>query len=191
MKTLLFFTALSTLSITSIVAQENPKEKNQPTAELKVRNCYSTKAPDSNPLLIIDGVFTPYDTLSSVIHPEQIESITVLKNETAIALCGSSGAAGVILITTKQSKSKEETTSNIPASSLTVYPNPTQKEFNIKSDQPIENVILIRENGTLSATYEGKGVSVFTQNIESLERGVYILFVKTKDGIEKHRLLKQ
>lgn len=51
-----------------------------------------------SPLILIDGV--PRD--AGNIHPNEIEQITYLKSAQAIALYGSRGAKGVILITTKR-----------------------------------------------------------------------------------------
>lgn len=55
----------------------------------------------SDPLYIIDGVQT-YNT--SDINPSDIESFTVLKDASSAAIYGSSGANGVVLITTKRGK---------------------------------------------------------------------------------------
>ncbi|RZM17595.1 MAG: SusC/RagA family TonB-linked outer membrane protein, partial [Pedobacter sp.] len=71
----------------------------------------------TDPLYIIDGVPFPSNSISQIrnatgattmisplngIRPENVESITVLKDADATAIYGSRGANGVILITTKQ-----------------------------------------------------------------------------------------
>lgn len=53
-----------------------------------------------SPLFIIDGMPGDYATL----NPNDIESIEVLKDASSTAIYGSSGANGVVLITTKQGK---------------------------------------------------------------------------------------
>ncbi|MBO5592333.1 MAG: SusC/RagA family TonB-linked outer membrane protein [Prevotella sp.] len=53
-------------------------------------------------LVLIDGA--PRD--ASYVNPTMIESITVLKSASAVALYGSKGAKGVILITTKRGKAQ-------------------------------------------------------------------------------------
>lgn len=53
-------------------------------------------------LVLIDGA--PRD--ASYVNPTMIESITVLKSASAVALYGSKGAKGVILITTKRGKAE-------------------------------------------------------------------------------------
>ena len=56
----------------------------------------------STPLYVVDGV--PYDGSLSSLNPNDIESMTVLKDASAGALYGSRGANGVIVITTKKGK---------------------------------------------------------------------------------------
>jgi len=58
---------------------------------------------DNTPLYVIDGF--PIDNPdNNVISPEDIESITVLKDASATAIYGSRGANGVIIIQTKRGK---------------------------------------------------------------------------------------
>ena len=66
----------------------------------------------SNPLYVVDGV--PYGGSISAINPNDIESITVLKDASAGALYGSRGANGVVMITTKKG-SEGKTTVNLKA----------------------------------------------------------------------------
>jgi TonB-linked SusC/RagA family outer membrane protein len=58
----------------------------------------------SDPLYIVDGVQT-YNT--NEINPADIESFTVLKDASSAAIYGSSGANGVVLITTKRGKDQK------------------------------------------------------------------------------------
>jgi TonB-linked SusC/RagA family outer membrane protein len=75
---------------------------------VRVRGAGSIGAGD-DPLYVIDGfpVTTTYNKYSnplSLFSPNDIESITVLKDAAATAIYGSRGANGVILITTKKAK---------------------------------------------------------------------------------------
>lgn len=54
---------------------------------------------DNSPLYIVDGI--QVDNALSLITPQEIESITVLKDAASAAIYGSRGGNGVILITTK------------------------------------------------------------------------------------------
>lgn len=58
-----------------------------------------------DPLVIVDGA--TYSASLSNIPQSDIESVTVLKDAASAALYGSRGAAGVIIITTKRSKSHD------------------------------------------------------------------------------------
>ena len=66
-----------------------------------IRGFGSIKA-SQNPLYVVDGI--PYDGNINAINPNDIESMTVLKDASAGALYGSRGANGVIMITTKKGK---------------------------------------------------------------------------------------
>lgn len=58
---------------------------------------------DNSPLYVIDG-FPLEDLSMSAINPDDIESMTVLKDASASAIYGSRGANGVIIIETKKGK---------------------------------------------------------------------------------------
>ena len=76
------------------------------TAYMKVRGAVSlnVKGGDkSQPLYVVDGVFVDKDDMN-ILNPNDIESMSVLKDASATALYGSRGANGVVLITTKQGK---------------------------------------------------------------------------------------
>ena len=54
----------------------------------------------TSPLYVVDGV--PYDGAINALNPNDIESMTVIKDASAGALFGARGANGVVIITTKQ-----------------------------------------------------------------------------------------
>ncbi len=56
---------------------------------------------DSSPLFVIDG-FPQEESDFAALNPDDIETMTVLKDASSTAIYGSRGANGVILITTKQ-----------------------------------------------------------------------------------------
>jgi TonB-linked SusC/RagA family outer membrane protein len=75
----------------------------QPGAGLgiRVRGFGSINA-TSDPLFVVDGV--PYVGGTSNINPDDVESITVLKDAASTALYGSRAANGVVVITTKRGR---------------------------------------------------------------------------------------
>ena len=72
--------------------------------EIRVRGFSSLNAGNS-PLWIVDGM--PYSGDLNNLNPNDIESMTVLKDAASNALYGARGANGVVMITTKKAKSKE------------------------------------------------------------------------------------
>lgn len=56
----------------------------------------------TSPLYVVDGI--PYDGQLNAINPNDIESMTIIKDASAGALYGARGANGVVMITTKRGK---------------------------------------------------------------------------------------
>ena len=68
-------------------------------ASMVIRGFGSISA-SNTPLYVVDGV--PFNGALNTINPNDIESVTVLKDASAGALYGSRGANGVVMITTKR-----------------------------------------------------------------------------------------
>lgn len=83
------------------------------TPTIRIRGFSSINA-DNDPLIIVDGA--PYDGSINNINPNDIGSVTVLKDAASNALYGARGANGVIMITTKSAaKGEGNTTINLDA----------------------------------------------------------------------------
>ena len=80
-------------------ASGDPSGGGAPT--IRIRGIGSMSASNS-PLYIVDGV--PYDGSISDINPQDVESMSVLKDAAASAIYGHRGANGVVIITTKKGK---------------------------------------------------------------------------------------
>ncbi|PWS28240.1 TonB-dependent receptor [Pedobacter yonginense] len=76
------------------------------SAQIRVRGGGSITQ-DNTPLYVVDGV--QVENALSVLSPQDIESIDVLKDASATAIYGSRGANGVVLITTKGGKEMKTT----------------------------------------------------------------------------------
>lgn len=74
-------------------------------ATLRIRGIGSINA-SNTPLYVVDGV--PFDAPISTINPQDVESMTVLKDASASAIYGARGANGVILITTKKGNKNQK-----------------------------------------------------------------------------------
>lgn len=80
------------------------RNNNAPGATANIRIRGITTMGDNNPLIIVDGV--PVDNINDI-NPNDVESMSVLKDAASASIYGSRAAAGVILITTKRAKSGE------------------------------------------------------------------------------------
>lgn len=90
--------ALSGLAA-GVSVQMSSNQPGNDDASIKVRGQGTLN--DSSPLVIIDGAEASINT----VNPQDIETMTVLKDAASSAIYGSRAANGVILITTKQGKS--------------------------------------------------------------------------------------
>ena len=70
------------------------------TTTIRIRGTRSVEA-SNEPLIVVDGVVDAIMDLNDI-NPEDIESISVLKDASSTAIYGARGANGVILITTRQ-----------------------------------------------------------------------------------------
>lgn len=80
------------------------RNNNAPGSSANIRIRGITTIGDSNPLIIMDGV--PTSSLDNI-NPNDIESISVLKDAASASIYGSRAAAGVIVVTTKRAKKGE------------------------------------------------------------------------------------
>lgn len=72
----------------------------QPGAEIMIRvRGGGSITQDNSPLYVVDGV--PVENALSILSPQEIQSIDVLKDAASTAIYGARGANGVVLITTK------------------------------------------------------------------------------------------
>lgn len=78
-------------------------------ATIRVRGTGSITA-NSDPLYVVDGI------IGGSFNPNDVETLTVLKDAGATALYGSEGAGGVIVVTTKSAKQGQQTTVNVKLS---------------------------------------------------------------------------
>ncbi len=80
---------------------QNSAEPGNEEIQLRIRGLGTFSTAGTNPLIIVDGL----PGSLSVINPNDIESITVLKDAASAAIYGSRGANGVVVIKTKKGRS--------------------------------------------------------------------------------------
>ena len=89
---------------------------------IRIRGQLGSINGSSQPLILLDNVEIPSLLL---INPDDIESISILKDASTASIYGAKGAFGVMLITTK--KGSETGRTNISYSSMFSISNPTRK----------------------------------------------------------------
>jgi len=81
----------------------SPSGKPQSGGFIRIRGTTSISA-SSEPLYVIDGI--PVDVIYDI-NPNDIESISILKDASSAAIYGASGANGVVIIKTKRGSTKD------------------------------------------------------------------------------------
>ncbi|WP_431217476.1 TonB-dependent receptor plug domain-containing protein [Puia sp. P3] len=77
---------------------------------------------DNTPLIVIDGI--PGGDIN-LLNPNDIESVSILKDAGSAAIYGSRSANGVILVTTKRVRRTSQPSSTMPVS--TVFSRPVSR----------------------------------------------------------------
>lgn len=105
--------------VTGISSIQTSGEPGSDAAQLYVRGKATFGDGDTSPLIQIDGVTMDASAMNDL-DPEEIESISVLKDASATAVFGVEGANGVILVTTKRGKEgKTKISGSVSATLLT------------------------------------------------------------------------
>ena len=94
-----------------VSAVQTTGQPGQDSATIKVRGMGSLNAGMSEPLILVDGVERDF----TQIDPNEIESISVLKDASSTAVFGVRGANGVVLVTTRRG-SEGKPTINVSSS---------------------------------------------------------------------------
>ncbi|MCG8323674.1 MAG: T9SS type A sorting domain-containing protein [Cytophagales bacterium] len=172
------------------------------------------------PLLIIDGKVSgsSLKSLDSELSPEEIASVHVLRDQSAVALYGKKGANGVVLVTTKKKSAANQTDSTTTVSGITmttpditttkadvvnletpeIYPNPSAGVFNIrfKLDRRSKVGIQVYDlNGKLIDKVFRKSLNEGTHNITweaaDVPIGNYILHFTVGKQTIKQQIIVQ
>jgi len=142
---------------------------NTPGGEATIRIHGIGTVNDPNPLYVIDGV--PVGPGNNI-NPNDVESISVLKDASSAAIYGSRGANGVILITTKHGRANQEPT--ITFSARTGLSNATNQYDMLNTAEYGQAVFLQANNGYVFNSQYGKGANPVIPD--------YILPAATKEG---------
>lgn len=89
--------------IAGMISYQTSGEPGHDNADFFIRGITTFGTGKVNPLILIDNVEVSTSDLSKM-HPDDIQSFSILKDATATALYGARGANGVVLVTTKEGK---------------------------------------------------------------------------------------
>ena len=92
--------------VSGVWVNQNSGEPGQDGATIRIRGIGTLNNPD--PLILVDGIEAPFDN----IDPNDIESVTVLKDAASAAIYGARAANGVVLVTTKRGERNSKPTFN-------------------------------------------------------------------------------
>ncbi|ASB51074.1 SusC/RagA family TonB-linked outer membrane protein [Alkalitalea saponilacus] len=126
-------------------------------AEIFIRGRASF-AGDNQPLVLVDGVEREF----SQIAPDDIESISVLKDASATAVYGVRGANGVILVTTKRGREQAPTVSLTANYQMQM---PTRGDAFLDSYQSVKLLEEARANDGLSSIYSAQDIEMFRRSV--------------------------
>lgn len=118
----------------------------------------ATFAGDGSPLIMVDGVERSF----SQIAPDDIESISVLKDASATAVYGVRGANGVILVTTKRGKDQK------PEVSMTAnfqYSKPTRTPNYLNSYESVKLLNEALTNDGMQPQYTDDQVEMYRKSV--------------------------
>lgn len=118
----------------------------------------ATFAGDGSPLIMVDGVERSF----SQIAPDDIESISVLKDASATAVYGVRGANGVILVTTKRGKDQK------PEVSMTAnfqYSKPTRTPNYLNSYESVKLLNEALTNDGMQPQYTNDQVEMYRKSV--------------------------
>ncbi len=138
----------------------------------------ATFAGDAQPLILVDGIEREF----SQIAPDDIETISVLKDASATAVYGVRGANGVMLITTKRGKEQK------PEVSLTAnwqIQSPTRKDTYLNSYQ---SVMLLEEalaNDGLPSQFSASDIELYRQSASGQLKGLQALLYPNVDWYDE------
>ncbi len=117
----------------------------------------ATFAGDAQPLILVDGIERPF----SQIAPDDIETISVLKDASATAVYGVRGANGVMLITTKRGKDQK------PEVNLTAnwqIQSPTRKDTYLNSYQSVKLLEEALSNDGLPSQFSASDIEMYRKS---------------------------
>jgi TonB-linked SusC/RagA family outer membrane protein len=146
-------------------------------AKINIRG-RATFAGDGAPLVMVDGVEREF----SQVAPDDIESISVLKDASATAVYGVRGANGVILVTTKRGREQK------PEVSLTgnfQLSSPTRKPNYLNSYESVKLLEEALSNDGLPSQYSASDIEMYRKSVNGELTGADALLYPNVDWYDE------
>lgn len=151
----------------NLVIQTKSMNPNGQSSSINIRGISTMN--NNDPLVIIDGITTDLSSLNRI-NPDDIESISVLKDAGSAAIYGSRAASGVLLVTTKGGK-KNET----PSVKVNAMVGVNAPQFFFEPVKGYENAIL-RNTARINAGVAPEFTPEQIRDIASHKDSEYFLF---------------
>jgi TonB-linked SusC/RagA family outer membrane protein len=117
-----------------LIVQQRNFDPNEQKLNINVRGLGTMN--NNTPLVVIDGLVTDSGSFDKL-NPNDIESVSILKDAGSAAIYGSRAANGVLLVTTKQGQKKQA-----PVVSLSMMMGMQQPEYLYKKVEGYQNATL-------------------------------------------------
>jgi TonB-linked SusC/RagA family outer membrane protein len=141
---------------------------------VRIRGIGSVNA-SSSPLYVVDGI--PFDGTIASLSPDDIETITVLKDAAASALYGARAANGVIMITTRKGKKGKPAVainirSGVSERGIPEYERVNPQEFYELTWEALRNANLAARNPATGVNYTPAEAGVAASSVVASPTGL-------------------
>lgn len=162
---------------------------NDDNSILRVRGINTFSSSTANPLIIVDNF--PFEGDLSTIHPEEVESVTMLRDATAASIWGARAGNGVIVITLKKNNLSAKPQINF-SSTIQVTEKPYLMRIpEISSSEFVDVELYLFEKGHYNNAINGSSAfrTIFSPVVQALydERNGRISTVELNQIISKSR----
>lgn len=143
-----------------VTITQNSGQPGKNSGQIRIRGIGTLGTAGQEPLILVDGIETSLDN----IDPNDIESISVLKDAASSAIYGSRAANGVILVTTKRAEQREIT---VNYNSYVGWNDPTNMPSQVNG---LDHMLLFNEanrNMGQDQTFSDSYIDEYRQNAPS------------------------
>lgn len=152
------------------------------TSKYLVRGITSINS-NQEPLFVLDGVAVSTDDVEKLLSANDISSVTVLKDATAVSIWGSRAANGVIVLTSKAGSNTNGQINISYDGSFTYKGKPSLKYYNLMDSKTfIKNALEVFENPDYQEAYSW-------ENVTNTKKGLSIMGYETPVVLPHEQIL--